>query len=191
MNGVLLGFFFFNYSLHSLLVCLHFRCATQWLHNYTLQSAFLLIFSVPHGTIYIITIILLTIFPVLYFIPRVYFVTTNSDFLIPSPLSQSPQNTNPSGNHQFALCVCFNFLCLFSLFFNSHIYMKSNGICLSLTNLLNGEFFYWHDLRREVCIWPLQSRDHSNAAKYPTEHVPPHNTGVSSPKCQQHFFQIF
>ena len=61
---------------------------------------------------------LATPFPVLYFTPRGHYITTNLNFLIPSPLRPFPHIRLPSGNHQNSLhihdSVCSS--CLLSLF---------------------------------------------------------------------------
>ena len=48
---------------------------------------------------------LATPFPILYLHPYAHSVTTNSYFLIPSPLNLFPHNPLPSVNHQHALCI--------------------------------------------------------------------------------------
>lgn len=90
-------YFFFQFIL--------FQMYSLVANNHILYIVFPSVFPVPQLTPYIVTAVLLTIFPMLYLHPSYYSVTTNLYFLIASPLSSSLPNPLPSDNYQFAICV--------------------------------------------------------------------------------------
>ena len=63
-----------------------FRCPAWWLDSPTPYKGFPRYFQYPLAP-YVVTAILLTLFPMLYFTSCDYFVTTDSSFLIPLPFS--------------------------------------------------------------------------------------------------------
>ena len=99
-------FLFFNYSLHSILFCIGFRCTTQWSDNHTLYTSVPLNISSTHLAPYrVITKILLTIFFMLYFTSLWLFC--NNQFVLLNPFTSFTHSPTSilSGNHYFGLCV--------------------------------------------------------------------------------------
>ena len=89
-------------------------CSIVVKQSYTFQSVPPNISS-THLAPHTVITISLTVFPVLYFTPHDYFVTTNLYFSVPSPFSPSPP-TPPLGQpsaYSRCLWVCFCFVCLY------------------------------------------------------------------------------
>ena len=83
----------FNYSLHSALFCISFRCTALWPDNHVLYKVFPTRNSISstHLALYIVITILLTIFPMLYLMSplNLYFLTVKS---LRIPFHISPGN---------------------------------------------------------------------------------------------------
>lgn len=85
--------------------------------------------------------VLLTVVTMLYitFPLLIYFMTRGLCLLIPVSHFAHPPIPLLSADHQAVLCFCqfdlFCFVCWLDLFFKFHIYVKSQGICLSLPHL--------------------------------------------------------
>ena len=88
-------FLFFNYSLHSILFCIGFRCTEWWVDNHMFYQVFPLIFSAPswHRAWLLPCYCLHSLWCTLR--PHDCSVTTSLYFLMPLPFSLSPPTSFP------------------------------------------------------------------------------------------------
>ena len=94
-------YLFIYYSLYSILSCTSFRYTAEWLNSHKCP----LNISGTHLELYIVIILLLTIFPILYFISLWLFY--NYQFVLFNLFTfftQSPKSL-PSCNHKLVLCI--------------------------------------------------------------------------------------
>ena len=101
---IMFFFKFFNYSLHSTLFWMSFRCAVDWLDNHILYKVILPIFPVLtwHRTRllhYWLYSLCCTLHPV------TIIITGNLYFLIPFTFQTHSLNPPTTGKHQFVLCI--------------------------------------------------------------------------------------
>ena len=113
---------FLNCSLHSVLLCISFRCTGIVVRqSYALQSGPSCISSTHLKPYILISTILLTLFPMLYFTSLWLFY--HYQFVLPNPSPFLPSTPNPllSGNLHFVLYIYEPVPILFIHLFYFHI----------------------------------------------------------------------